>query len=357
MSPSEILALIDWTIDAARTVGDAGALTEALRQRAYHAFNEQDLPGVLAATEEIEAISSELDTLGHLNRADVRALAAAAIDGRTSDRHVELMRAYLVDLESAGMTVRLALAEGNLAGALLGRAEYDEAIRYARHAAEVFLELGRPDELAWALAFVGPSLAEAGRTAEAVDAAIECASIAADVGYPEHIASALWAAIPVALAVGLPVLAARLWGTLVPGMHARGDVVLNPLDADLADAWFKRAERAASAISVELAVREGVEADPAALVNELPSLLQAPSGPLSPGGVLRHGVLTRREVEVLSLVGQGRSDPEIADTLFISPKTASVHVTNIKGKLGVESRLQVALRARELGLANESRRD
>ena len=66
---------------------------------------------------------------------------------------------------------------------------------------------------------------------------------------------------------------------------------------------------------------------------------------------MRHGELTKREVEILGLVGQGKSDPEIAEILVISPKTASVHVTNIKGKLGLESRLEVALRARDLGLA------
>ena len=60
--------------------------------------------------------------------------------------------------------------------------------------------------------------------------------------------------------------------------------------------------------------------------------------------------LTAREVEVLALLGEGRSDGEIAAELFISPKTASVHVSNIKGKLGLSSRLEAALRARELGL-------
>ena len=60
--------------------------------------------------------------------------------------------------------------------------------------------------------------------------------------------------------------------------------------------------------------------------------------------------LTAREVEVLSLVGSGQSDAEIAETLFISRKTASVHVSNVKGKLGVASRLEAALRAREMGL-------
>jgi DNA-binding CsgD family transcriptional regulator/tetratricopeptide (TPR) repeat protein len=48
--------------------------------------------------------------------------------------------------------------------------------------------------------------------------------------------------------------------------------------------------------------------------------------------------LTGRELEVLRLVAAGRGNREIAAVLFISPKTASVHVSNILGKLGVASR-------------------
>jgi DNA-binding CsgD family transcriptional regulator len=52
--------------------------------------------------------------------------------------------------------------------------------------------------------------------------------------------------------------------------------------------------------------------------------------------------LTPREREVLDLVATGRSNREIADTLYISVKTASVHVTNILRKLGVTNRVQAA---------------
>jgi DNA-binding NarL/FixJ family response regulator len=45
----------------------------------------------------------------------------------------------------------------------------------------------------------------------------------------------------------------------------------------------------------------------------------------------------------------GRSNRQIAEQLFISGKTASVHVTRILTKLGVHSRLEAAARARELG--------
>ncbi len=60
--------------------------------------------------------------------------------------------------------------------------------------------------------------------------------------------------------------------------------------------------------------------------------------------------LTEREVEVLGLVGEGLSNSEIASRLFISPKTASVHVSNILAKTGVASRHAAADRARTLGL-------
>jgi DNA-binding NarL/FixJ family response regulator len=58
--------------------------------------------------------------------------------------------------------------------------------------------------------------------------------------------------------------------------------------------------------------------------------------------------LTAREFEVLRLVAAGRSNPEIAAELFISAKTASVHVSNILGKLGVASRGEAAATAHRL---------
>jgi DNA-binding NarL/FixJ family response regulator len=60
--------------------------------------------------------------------------------------------------------------------------------------------------------------------------------------------------------------------------------------------------------------------------------------------------LTARELEVLRLLVEGRSNRQIAEQLFISNKTASVHVTNLLAKLGVHSRLEAAAVARRLGL-------
>jgi DNA-binding CsgD family transcriptional regulator len=59
--------------------------------------------------------------------------------------------------------------------------------------------------------------------------------------------------------------------------------------------------------------------------------------------------LSPREREVLKLVAAGRTNRQIADELYISPKTASVHVSNILAKLGVSSRGEAAAVAHRLG--------
>jgi HD-GYP domain-containing protein (c-di-GMP phosphodiesterase class II) len=64
--------------------------------------------------------------------------------------------------------------------------------------------------------------------------------------------------------------------------------------------------------------------------------------------------LTAREVEVLRLVAQGRSNREIADELFIAQKTARNHVERVYAKLGVKNRTQATLAAIDRGLAGSS---
>jgi len=63
--------------------------------------------------------------------------------------------------------------------------------------------------------------------------------------------------------------------------------------------------------------------------------------------------LTAREAEVLRLVAAGRSNREIAAELFISAKTASVHVSNILAKLNAASRTEAAAIAHRSGIATE----
>ena len=61
--------------------------------------------------------------------------------------------------------------------------------------------------------------------------------------------------------------------------------------------------------------------------------------------------LTRREVEVLRLVAAGLTDAQVAERLYLSPRTVTTHLTSIYNKLGVSSRLAAARFAIEHGLA------
>jgi DNA-binding CsgD family transcriptional regulator len=66
---------------------------------------------------------------------------------------------------------------------------------------------------------------------------------------------------------------------------------------------------------------------------------RTPSGkrPVNPGG------LTRREVDVLRLAAKGLTTRQIADRLYISPKTADHHIQHIYGKINVSTRAAAAL--------------
>jgi DNA-binding NarL/FixJ family response regulator len=69
--------------------------------------------------------------------------------------------------------------------------------------------------------------------------------------------------------------------------------------------------------------------------------------------------LTPREREVLTLVGRGLSNSEIADELVLSPLTAKTHVARLFSKLGARDRAQLVVTAYENGLVvpGESRRE
>jgi DNA-binding NarL/FixJ family response regulator len=64
--------------------------------------------------------------------------------------------------------------------------------------------------------------------------------------------------------------------------------------------------------------------------------------------------LTERELEVLGHPSLGRTNTEIAALLFISPKTASVHVSNIMRKLGVSNRIAAARIGQKAGLTERN---
>ena len=60
--------------------------------------------------------------------------------------------------------------------------------------------------------------------------------------------------------------------------------------------------------------------------------------------------LSDREIEVLQLIAEGLTNPEIATRLYLSLNTVKVHTRNVYGKLGVNNRTQAVSKGRVLGI-------
>ncbi|WP_199779877.1 helix-turn-helix transcriptional regulator [Streptomyces sp. LaPpAH-108] len=124
----------------------------------------------------------------------------------------------------------------------------------------------------------------------------------------------------------------------------------------LAEGGEDERERAVELLRLSAAVADHLGARPLAdAVARLArrarlTLARAPEQPLAAADPAAALGLTGRERDVLRLVSAGRSNRQIAEELFISPKTASVHVSNILAKLGVSSRGEAAALAHRLEL-------
>ncbi|MFE6158127.1 AAA family ATPase [Streptomyces sp. NPDC056486] len=116
----------------------------------------------------------------------------------------------------------------------------------------------------------------------------------------------------------------------------------------LAEALLAADRREEAAVEVD-AVRQEADRFGATLLRErLDALVRR--GRLAVPARDRAAVLTAREQDVLRLLAVGRSNRQIGEELFISPKTASVHVSNILAKLGAASRTEAVGVAYRQGL-------
>ena len=122
----------------------------------------------------------------------------------------------------------------------------------------------------------------------------------------------------------------------------------------LAEALLERGRRDEANEQASAAYETALRLEAAPLREGIEALARRGRLDLGPDVARNEGAagLTPRELEVLHLVAAGRSNQQIADSLFISRKTVSVHVSHILAKLGVSTRVEAAATAHRLGLEN-----
>jgi DNA-binding CsgD family transcriptional regulator len=228
----------------------------------------------------------------------------------------------------------------------------EEAVGLARERRRGFMGLlSRPlDNLGWA-ALLGGELARAKAQFE------ENLTLSKDLGDKVTVFMSLEGLACVAAAKGEAMRAGRLFGAaealmeemcyrLVPQERA----VLEPYRASvralLGEAEWEEAVAQGRAMGLD-------EAMGYALSGEQPSTPPSPatSQPAIPSSSLEHPAgLTSREVEVLGLVATGLTNTQVAQRLFLSPRTVQRHLNSVYHKIGVSSRTAATRFAMEHGL-------
>ncbi|MFE9636241.1 response regulator [Streptomyces sp. NPDC006463] len=148
------------------------------------------------------------------------------------------------------------------------------------------------------------------------------------------------------------VVAEGLADVLVLTTFDLDEYVFGALRAGAAGFLLKNAEAAELIEAVRTVARgEGLIAP--AVTRRLIAEFAAPRparASVSPETTAAVASLTRREREVLSALGEGLSNAEIAERLEMAESTAKTHVSRLLGKLELRSRLQAAVLAQELGI-------
>jgi DNA-binding CsgD family transcriptional regulator/tetratricopeptide (TPR) repeat protein len=286
----------------------------------------------------------------------MRRATLAALAGRYDDasRDMEALR-RLAPATDAQWELPLALAHAIVA---FGQGDLDQARAHVRDGLRSTADDSLTERYRWPLIWFGLRI-EAEAAEPNIDHVAFLRPYAAELSATQAQARTYQALAAAELARGTG--SPPDWATAVGAARNAGDAYL------LAYALLRGAQRAWSdsdrdgtATMLEESARLADQMGAAPLLDEAHALARRarvriaepePSpAQRTPEPAIEAFGLTDRELEVLRLLTAGRSNPQIAAELFISPKTASVHVSNIISKLGVINRGEAAALAHRLGV-------
>jgi predicted ATPase/DNA-binding CsgD family transcriptional regulator len=252
----------------------------------------------------------------------------------------------------------IAALEGQLGYAALLRGDYENAERHLRDALARYRGLGSKLGTGRVLIHLARSWTERGETVQALPLLREALESDLETGNRWYLAEALEASAAAAARLGDAERAARLWGAAGALRDVVGAPVPPPDRAPVeagataalnmvGEAVFSAAMEYGRAMSMEEAVAEASAIDSTS--GNGVTRAREITDPDVPADMVGAG-LTARELEVLRLIVEGHSNAEIAEMLYISPRTASTHVGRILQKLGVSSRAAATSYALRHGL-------
>jgi len=341
----------DW-LARALAVGEqvpSGVRTRALFAAAWLARSQDDgaaaEPLLLEALDfaeasgERSAVAMARQALGqvYLQRGDVEQAMAST--------HEALAACRVVDSNTLSDSPLVSLIYANLGQIALAGGDVADATAYLEEAERRQRALGFAWSLGDTLRYLG-DLARAGRDHErAMGYYRESLELAHDHGDRRFLAETLAGIAATAAEQGLAVRAARLYGAAA----TLRDQIGAPVEGWELPSYQRGVQLVRSALTADTFASSWAEGGELPFGAVLAEALAGPDEPVAANPVTAAG-LTPRERDVLRLVAQGLSDREIGEALHISPRTVGGHVTNLLGKLGLDSRTAAAAFAIRHGL-------
>jgi predicted ATPase/DNA-binding CsgD family transcriptional regulator len=343
---------------------DYPAAAEQLRQAQALYERQGDLAGTATTLQRLGSIAREQGQYAQARQLHQHSLAvwsdlgdaagAAAsedylgfvgwLEGNAREAELRCGRA-LAYFEAAGRRQEAAAALVNLGVAAHYAGDDERASARLRRALELAREIGYLEGVAWALHELGVI---AGGDPEAAPMLTESLTIHLQLGDRWRAASVL-ETIAGRCAGSAPADAACL---LAAGHRLRQALTapVPPAERPARDAVLASAQASLGAVGFAQRWDEGLSLSLDAAVELARQAAAQLRAGVSAGEAGAQYGLTGREVAVLRLIGDGLTNREIGQRLFISTGTAAVHVSNILRKLGATGRVQAATIAHELGL-------
>jgi non-specific serine/threonine protein kinase len=271
---------------------------------------------------------------------------------------MELSRDVLALSEAAGDRTMIGEARFEIGHAAFGLGDLDEATAWMESGLAYARQIGDRWQEAFALTGLGLVSCARGDLTAAATWLAAARPLWRDLHNRDYLADYLAAVATLAAASQSPEWAARLLGSADKLRDELGHASQLPertrfewaeatARAALGEEAFAAARAAGRTLSSEQALDDVSRFLGGAPVSEL--LTREPER-VSPGDLDTESALTRREREVLGLLCQHLTNPEIADRLFVGTRTVDSHVANILAKLGVTNRRAARAAATRLGL-------
>jgi DNA-binding CsgD family transcriptional regulator len=317
----------------------------------FHALVRLEFANAGQTLNRLRTLAIEANDLTHIGWGEFGLGVIAQDEARPAQAQRHFEAAQTAFRQITDRPALYATATQNLGLVISRHGDHERGAAAIEEALGIFRRIGFELGIALSSRFLGQVMHAKGDDRRAAPLLLDSLRVNRAITQQWHIANALETLAKIAANHGQETLATTLFGALAtfreqadaplePALQPEHDAIVSRLRKALGQTAFETAWATGAAMPVEQAVIEAGRVQAG----------DRETAPAAAGG--NEFGLTPREIDVLRLLVEGKSTTDIADQLYISPRTVSTHVASMLGKLGVPTRsaaVALALRSNLVG--------